>query len=127
MSWAKIAEESRAPIQAVMRRNAAGFMRTFGEARAKKLKGRVAAYSRAMHAAPVRQRIVFANGAMLCRDVVPDQQVAVAPLVAVGELRPRNLSIKLVQQRARFILGCADDVLGVELAYENPAASGVRV
>src|SRR6185369_3069314 len=127
MSWAQIAEVSSAPIQAVMKRDARRFMRTFCEARAKKSKGRVAAYGRAMHAATVRQCIVFADGTMLCRDVVPDQQVAGAPLVAVGELRARNLSIKLIQQRARFLLGCANDVLGVELAYEYSAPPGVRV
>jgi len=63
--------------------------------KAKRSKRSVAAHGRAMHAAPVRQRVIFADGAMLCGDVVPDKQIADAPLVAVCEFRARDLRIPL--------------------------------
>ena len=71
--------------------------------------------------------VVIEVGAMQGGPVVPQQHVALAPLVAVDELRARRVLEQLGQQRLRFDRAHADDVLGLHRMEIQRAHAIVRI
>ena len=72
---------------------------------------------------PHAASVVAAARAVLHRAVVPDHEIALAPLVAVDELRLRRECIQLLEQGAPFVERHADDVRGMRADVQRLAAA----
>src|SRR4051794_16522568 len=59
--------------------------------------------------------------AMHCATIVPDQQIALAPVVAIDELAPRRVLDQLAQQQPSIRQGPANDLRGVRGDIERLA------